>query len=80
MEGTRNYVTFVMKNKKILSLMTMKEIERILPKNEFIRIHKSFIVSLSFIEKIKDNHVLLGENSYPISATYKNELLKRLNL
>jgi two-component system, LytTR family, response regulator len=77
-EGARNYITFYTAAKKIMSLMTMKETEETLPQNKFARIHKSVIVSLPKIEKVKDNHVFIADKRLSIGAIYKNEFLKKL--
>jgi DNA-binding LytR/AlgR family response regulator len=52
-EGQRAYVTFHTTQKKITALVSMKELEEKLPKDQFIRIHKCFIVSIKYLESLE---------------------------
>ena len=60
--------------KIILTLMSMKKIVAKLPKNEFIRVHRSFTVSLSNITSIRGNTIYVGDTTIPIGTNYKKEL------
>lgn len=70
-QGQRDYVKFVAKEKTVMSLMNMRDLEQELPANQFIRIHQSYIVNMEFIELIANDKVKLGETYLPISQTYK---------
>ena len=59
---------------------TLKSIEEKLPPNKFIRVHRSYIVSLNKIEFIQDGAITIGKASVPIADTYRTMLNKRLNL
>ena len=52
----------------------MKKIVAKLPKNEFIRVHRSFSVSLSNITSIRGNTIYVGVTTIPIGTNYKKEL------
>ena len=58
---------------------TLSAIEEILPESGFIRIHRSFIVSINKIETYSQVDVEIQGNKIPIGATYKSPVLKRLN-
>ena len=60
-----------MDKKNHLVQVTTKELEDELPKNIFLRIHKSFIVNRSRISRITDEEVFLGETKLPIGKTFK---------
>lgn len=60
--------------KTILTLISMKKILEKLPKNEFVRVHRSFSVSLSHISSIRNKTIMLGEANVPIGTNYKNEV------
>ncbi len=47
---------------------------------DFIRCHKSFIVNINAIEKINGNQIMIGKNTIPIGRTFKEQLLKRLEM
>ncbi|MBT7094538.1 MAG: LytTR family transcriptional regulator, partial [Bacteroidetes bacterium] len=76
-EAAGNYMTFYTTHKKLLSLFNMKEVLDLLPSDEFIRIHKSFIVSLGHIDIIEKHRVIINEQAIPIGVTYREEFLKR---
>lgn len=78
-EGVKDYVKISTTHKNFLTKSTMKNIEEKLPGTEFIRIHKSYIVSLSSIERIENNRIIFGEKHLPIGEQYKKELFSILN-
>jgi DNA-binding LytR/AlgR family response regulator len=55
---------------------TLKKLELELPDNQFIRVHKSFIVSLDFIQEIETEFVVLEDKKIPIGHRYKENLLR----
>lgn len=77
-ESMKDYVKIFCGAKPIFSLMSLKQIEALLPPNEFIRIHRSFIVSLAHINFIGKSKVVIGTESLPISALYRDEFFKHL--
>ena len=76
-EGAGNYMTFYTETKKIMALMNMKEVSELLPSNEFVRIHKSYIVSLVHIDIIEKHRVIIDKTPVPIGVSYREEFLKR---
>jgi two-component system LytT family response regulator len=78
LEGMKNYVAIHCSGKKTLVLTSMKELEERLPKNQFMRVHKSFIIAISRITGIEGNRVLLkGVNDeILIGDSYKPELME----
>jgi len=74
-EGLKSYVAFHLRKEKILSLMTMKEVETKLKPYQFLRIHKSYIINLQHINYIEKGMVLLSDaGALPIGETYKNAI------
>jgi len=59
---------------------TLKSIEEKLPLSKFIRVHRSYIVSLNKIDFIQEGIITIGKASIPVADTYKSVLNKRLNL
>ena len=59
---------------------TLKSIEEKLPPAKFIRVHRSYIVSLQKIDFIQEGVISIGKASIPVAETYKSALNKRLNL
>ncbi len=77
-EGSGNYMTFHTTGKKIMSLLTMSEVLESLPADLFIRIHKSFVVSLKHIELIEKHDVYVQGKALPIGNTYHEQFFQRL--
>lgn len=73
-EGLKNYVAIHLKNKQIITNNTLKNIEDFLPTSEFVKTHKSYIVSLRHISKTDSLCVFINEKCIPIGDTYKKEL------
>lgn len=74
-EALQNYVTIHTSSKKYLSYVTFKSVEDFLPPKQFLKIHKSFIVSLSKIDSIEGNEIRIGTHRLPISRTLKEEVV-----
>lgn len=72
-----NYVAMVFEDRKILTLMALKDLGAKLPEN-FLQIHRSYIVNINAIDAI-NNHVLsVGKAEIPVSQRYEKELLKKI--
>ena len=74
-----NYVSVVLSDRKILTLMALKELELKLP-DYFQRIHRSYIVNLNKIDAIEHNMVTISDRTIPVSQSYEKELLRKINL
>jgi DNA-binding LytR/AlgR family response regulator len=77
-EGAGNYMIFHTAGQKIMALLTMQEVIESLPADLFIRIHKSFIVSLKHIDMIENHDVRIHGIDLPIGNTYQEQFLKRI--
>lgn len=77
-EAAGNYMCFVTRSKKIMSLLNMKEVLELLPRDEFVRIHKSYIVSLKQIDIIERHDVVTGGKTIPIGITYREHFMSVL--
>ena len=62
--------------KVVLTLMSMKKFLDKLPNNEFIRVHRSFAVSLSTISSVRNKTIYLGEIAIPLGTNYTKEVQK----
>jgi len=79
-QSAGNYVSFILKDQKILSRLTMSETEALLPTSTFVRIHRSFIVSRKYITRIDKSNVYCNDIALPIGTGYTfvvNEMLKK---
>jgi two-component system, LytTR family, response regulator len=75
-EGVRDYRQIHIREKKMMTLETFKELEKILPEKAFCRVHKSFIVSVSKIESIERDRIKINKTLIPISETYKENFYR----
>lgn len=79
-EARGDYISIRTDQKSYVVHSTLKNIEKKLPSNLFLRIHRSYIINTSEIIDIEDNSVLIKKHVIPISRSHKTELIKRLNL
>jgi len=70
LEATGNYVNFVLKDKTILSRMTITEVEANLPPDQFVRVHRSFIAAVNKIDKIERHQILVNGAVLPVGSSY----------
>lgn len=75
-EGLKNYVAIHLKDRQVITNNTLKSIEDFLPTSDFVKTHKSFIVSLRHITKTDSLSVFINGKSIPIGDTYKKELFE----
>lgn len=76
-EGYKDYIkVFTAGGNMIKALATMKGIEEKLPESSFMRVHRSFIVSLDKIESIHNNTLKIGRAIIPVTAQFKDEFKK----
>jgi len=78
LKGTGNYVTFITTQRKILSLLSMKQACEMLPAGPFLRIHKSYIVNLDRVEVVEKDRVKIGDLFLPIGESFRAVVLQRI--
>lgn len=81
-QGLKDYIKIYAStsNKAILTLLSFKDIMEKLPASKFIRIHRSYIINIGFIEVLQKTNVVIDTIRIPIGETYKEEVLKRLGV
>jgi DNA-binding LytR/AlgR family response regulator len=80
MEAKGDYVKIITQKSNYIIHATLRSIEEKLAGNEFIRIHRGYIIPASKIDYIEDGAVFIQGTPLPVSENYKNELLKKLRL
>jgi len=74
-ESLGDYIKFVLEGKRTLVVkMSMKALEDTLPKQSFVRVHRSYILNRGRIVKLKSKSVLVGSQEIPVGTTYLNRL------
>jgi len=79
-EAKGDYIFVKTDHKNYTVHSTLKKIEEKLPKNLFLKVHRSFIINIKTIVDIEDNSVLIKKDVIPVSRSNRPELMKRLNL
>jgi len=77
-ESLSDYLKVYLQNKTIITRETISSIEAKLPKNNFIRIHRSYIIYLPKIDSFTNEFVEVQSKALPISRSYKKNVLSRL--
>jgi len=81
-QGLKDYLKIHIRgtNKAILTLMSFKEILDKLPSNQFLRVHKSFVVNISCIKTIQRNRIVINDVRIPIGESFKSSFFNMLGL
>ena len=76
-EGLKDYVRIHLKSssKPVITRMSMKSIEELLPANKFLRVQKSYIVSIAHITAVRKNSVFIGDMELPVGENYREALV-----
>ncbi len=75
-EAYGHYTKVYVKNDMIVSNQKISDFDNLLPKSNFIRTHKSFIVAKNKIKHIEGNRIIINEHKIPIGQTYKGNINK----
>jgi two-component system LytT family response regulator len=77
-EGLKDYISIYTKAERVITLQNMKKMEETLPSSQFIRVHKSYIISLDKIESIERSRISICGKMIPVGDTYRDEFFKRI--
>ena len=80
LEAMGDYVKVHTQHKFHVLHSTLKAIEEKLPQSKFIRVHRSYIISINKIDSIQDGVIAIGKSTIPVADTYRSALNKRINL
>lgn len=80
-EGLKDYIKIWLKDnpKPILTLMSLKSLQEELPESKFLRVHRSFIVSLNNIDVIERSQIIINNQRITVSEQYKQKFLDFIN-
>lgn len=76
-EGLKEYVSiFTSGGSRFVKLAALKDLERILPRHQFLRIHKSYIVAVARVTAAYGNSIEIGQITLPVGRSYKDAVMK----
>ena len=78
-EGLKDYVKIHTEGKLILTKTTMKNIMEKLPRKQFFRVHKSYIISIDKIDMIENSRIVIGNQRIPIGESFRTAFLGIVN-
>ena len=79
-ESERNYLTLVSKQQKLSFIGTLRTWKEKLPEQQFIQIHKSFVINKNHVDKISGNEVYIHDKRIPIGRIFKAKLFEVLDI
>jgi DNA-binding LytR/AlgR family response regulator len=79
-EALADYIMIFTNNNKYIVHSTMKGFQSRLPSDQFVRVHRSYIVNKEKIESIENLFIVINKKFIPIGASYKDDFMKKLNL
>jgi two-component system LytT family response regulator len=78
-EGQGDYLKIVTTTARIMTLQNFKKFEETLPSENFVRVHKSYLVALNKIESISKNRIKIGNQLIPVSDSYKTAFFEAIS-
>jgi len=78
-QGLKNYVAVQLEDEQIITYSTLKHILEMLPKQDFIQVHKSYIVSIEQIDQIENDAIWIKNRQVPIGNTYRKDFFEKIN-
>ena len=79
-ESLKDYIKVVTTTRNIITKQSISSLEDALPENNFVRIHRSFIVAINKIESFTSDTIEIAKHELPISRMYRHEVEKLLNV
>lgn len=77
-EGMKDYLRIICRDKKVMTLQSFSKLEEILPSSNFCRVHKSFIIAIDKIKSIERGVIIIADQRIPVSNTYKDTFFKKI--
>lgn len=78
MEADRNYSRIFTKEKEHLLCVTLKTIEEKLSMQQFLRIHRSFIINLAHVDEVAEHHVMIAQKPIALGTGMREQLMQRM--
>jgi DNA-binding LytR/AlgR family response regulator len=77
-EAERNYSRIYCCDKSFLLVVTLKDLDKKLPQEHFMRIHRSYVINLSQVDEVANTYVVIAKKAVPLSKAYRKNFMERL--
>jgi DNA-binding LytR/AlgR family response regulator len=77
-EALQNYVIIYTAGKKLITYLTLTSLENQLPKDQFLKVHKSYIIAVRHVKAIEGNEIIMDDRRIPISRNLKEEVIHQI--
>ncbi|MEX2235101.1 MAG: response regulator transcription factor [Cyclobacteriaceae bacterium] len=77
-EALQNYAVIHVPGKKLITYITLTSLENQLPKEQFLKVHKSFLISVPHIKAIEGNEIIMESARIPISRSLRDEVIRQI--
>lgn len=77
-EGLQNYAMIHIPGRKLITYITLTSLESQLPKEQFLKVHKSYLVSIPHIKAIEGNEIIVENARIPISRNLRDEVIHQI--
>lgn len=77
-EALQNYAIIHLPDRKLISYITLTSLENQLPRQRFVKVHKSYVVSIAHIRTIDGSEILIGESRIPISRNLRDKVVQEI--
>ena len=79
-QGLKNYVAVQLPDSQIITHSTLKRVRELLSDDEFVQVHKSYIVSLKHIDRVENDAIWIGDKQLPIGNSYRKAFFEKITL
>jgi DNA-binding LytR/AlgR family response regulator len=76
-EGLKDYVVIHTPNQKLITAMNLKTIHQKIPSDSFLRVSKSYVVNIDYIDSFDNHNIYIGDSEIPLGEVYKNAFFTR---
>jgi len=77
-EGLQNYAVIHLPDRKLITYITLTSLENQLPKDQFLKVHKSFLISVPHVKAIEGDEIILDNARVPISRNLKDQVVQQI--
>lgn len=77
-EAMQNYVHIHTEERRFTTLLFLKTLEQSLPRDQFMRVHRSYIISLTQVDQIDQGELIIREHRIPVSRSLRNEVQQKI--